>query len=123
MLECAANRPIERRHLQERQDNGVNYCDDNSNNGFTPIGLSGAQANQRKMLIAHGVLACLAFVVFFPAGAIAIRLASFPGVVWFHAAFQVFAYLVYIAAFGLGVYIASDMDLVSLDPSLFLNTK
>ena len=64
------------------------------------------------MLIAHGVLASLAFVILFPAGAIAIRLASFPGVVWFHAAFQVFAYLVYIAAFGLGVYIASQMEML-----------
>lgn len=65
------------------------------------------------MLIAHGVLAALAFVILFPAGAIAIRLASFPGVVWFHAVFQVFAYLVYIAAFGLGVYIASKMEMLN----------
>lgn len=64
------------------------------------------------MLIAHGVLASLAFVILFPAGAIAVRLASFRGVVWFHAAFQVFAYLVYIAAFGLGVYIASSMEML-----------
>jgi hypothetical protein len=64
------------------------------------------------MLIAHGVLASLAFVILFPAGAIAIRLASFPGVVWFHALFQIFAYLVYIAAFGLGVYIASEMEML-----------
>lgn len=64
------------------------------------------------MLIAHGVLASLAFVILFPAGAIAIRLASFPGVVWLHAAFQIFAYLVYIAAFGLGVYIASEMEML-----------
>lgn len=64
------------------------------------------------MLIAHGVLASLAFVILFPAGAIAIRLASFPGVVWLHAAFQIVAYLVYIAAFGLGVYIASGMGML-----------
>jgi hypothetical protein len=64
------------------------------------------------MLIAHGVLASLAFVILFPAGAIAIRLASFPGVIWLHAAFQVFAYLVYIAAFGLGVYLATEMNLL-----------
>ena len=64
------------------------------------------------MLIAHGVLASLAFVILFPAGAITIRLASFPGVVWLHAAFQIFAYLVYIAAFGLGVYIASEMEML-----------
>ncbi|KAF2656210.1 iron reductase domain protein [Lophiostoma macrostomum CBS 122681] len=105
---------------EKRQEEDVNYCDDNggdgSNSGTTFLGngSSGGRggSTQRMMLIAHGTLACLAFVIFFPAGAIAIRLASFPGVVWFHAAFQVFAYLVYIAAFGLGVYIASDMDLL-----------
>lgn len=70
------------------------------------------------MLIAHGTLAALAFVVFFPVGAIAIRLASFTGIVWIHAAFQTFAYLVYIAAFGLGVYIANELDLVSTFCSL-----
>lgn len=64
------------------------------------------------MLIAHGVLASLAFVILFPAGSIAIRLASFPGIVWLHAAFQVFAYLVYIAAFGLGVHMATEMNLL-----------
>lgn len=98
--------------ITERQN--VNYCDDPSSDGFTAIS-SGAQANQKKMLIAHGTLAALAFVIFFPAGSIAIRLASFPGIIWFHAAFQVFAYLVYIAAFGLGVYIASQLDLVSAE--------
>lgn len=101
--------------LPERQE--INYCDEdpNSNNGLTPIGGSmGAEMERtRRMLIAHGVLAALAFVILFPAGAITIRLASFPGVVWFHAAFQAFAYLVYIAAFGLGVYLANEMRLVS----------
>ncbi|KAF2183018.1 iron reductase domain protein [Zopfia rhizophila CBS 207.26] len=97
----------------KRNDN-VNYCDENSNsnNGFTPLSSSRSASNRTKMLTAHGVLAALAFVIFFPAGAIAIRLASFPGVVWFHAAFQAFAYLVYIAAFGLGVYIANDLQLL-----------
>ena len=68
------------------------------------------------MLAAHAVLAALAFVLFFPAGAIAIRLASFPGVVWFHAAFQAFAYLVYIAAFALGVKMANDLNMVRFLP-------
>jgi len=92
------------------------YCDElgAGNGGFTSIGSGGGgfASQRREMLIAHGVLASLAFVILFPAGAIAIRLASFPGVVWFHAAFQVFAYLVYIAAFGLGVYIASGMEML-----------
>jgi hypothetical protein len=76
--------------------------------------LSGMSGDRKTMLIAHGVLASLAFVILFPAGAIAIRLASFPGVVWLHAAFQVFAYLIYVAAFGIGVYMANEMNLVSL---------
>jgi hypothetical protein len=76
--------------------------------------LSGMSGDRKTMLIAHGVLASLAFVILFPAGAIAIRLASFPGVVWLHAAFQVFAYLIYVAAFGIGVYMANEMDLVSV---------
>jgi len=65
------------------------------------------------MLIAHGTLAALAFVIFFPAGAISIRLCSFPGIIWLHAAFQVFAYAVYLAAFGLGVYVANEKDLLN----------
>jgi hypothetical protein len=94
------------------------YCDEisnggNSNAGFTPISESRSGGNQRSMLIAHGVLASLAFVILFPAGSIAIRLASFPGVVWLHAAFQVFAYLVYIAAFGLGVYLARGLKVLN----------
>lgn len=99
--------------LAKRQS--LPYCDDvnSGSGGFTSIGSGGGGSSERRtMLIAHGVLAALAFVILFPAGAIAIRLASFPGVVWFHAAFQVFAYLVYIAAFGLGVYIASEMEML-----------
>jgi hypothetical protein len=96
------------------------YCDEissgnggNTNAGFTPIGASRGGANQRAMLIAHGVLASLAFVILFPAGSIAIRLASFPGIIWLHAAFQIFAYLIYIAAFGIGVYMATQMNLLN----------
>lgn len=103
-----------------------NYCDDNStstttttNSGANSGNSNGAFSFQsgeiqrrRNMLIAHGVLASLAFVIFFPAGAISIRVFSFPGLVWFHAAMQAFAYLVYIVAFGLGVYIATTIRLV-----------
>jgi hypothetical protein len=58
-------------------------------------------------------MAALAFVILFPAGAISIRLMSFPGLVWFHAAFQALAYLVYIVAFGMGVWLATNMGYVS----------
>jgi hypothetical protein len=98
--------------LPTQTGGGTNGTNGSSNAGFTPIGSSGGSGNTRLMLIAHGILASLAFVILFPAGAIAIRLASFPGVVWLHAAFQIFAYLVYIAAFGLGVYLATEMKLL-----------
>merc|ERR1712036_205833 len=77
------------------------------NNGF---GSSGQDPGRRNMLIAHGVMAGLAFAVIFPLGAISIRLLSFPGLVWFHAGVQIFAYLFYTVAFGLGIYMANDME-------------
>lgn len=99
--------------VYKRQE--INYCDqDSSSNGDITVISSGS--NTRTMLIAHGTLAALAFVIFFPFGAIAIRLASFTGVVWFHAAFQAFGYIVYTAALGLGVYIAKESDKVCLIP-------
>ncbi|KAL5113623.1 hypothetical protein ACEQ8H_008488 [Pleosporales sp. CAS-2024a] len=87
----------------------------NGANQVTPgfVSTGKARGSDRKAkIIAHGVLASLAFVILFPAGAIAIRLASFRGVVWLHGAFQVFAYAVYIAAAGLGIHIASDLRLL-----------
>ena len=99
---------------EKRQD--INYCDDdsnsNSNSGVTIIGSS--QSNTNKMLVAHGAIAALAFVILFPFGAIAVRLASFTGLVWVHAAVQGFAYLLYVVAFGLGIYIANQKQLVSV---------
>lgn len=93
--------------------NSNSNSNSNTNAGFTPLNASQGGPNRQAMLIAHGVLASLAFVLLFPAGAIAIRLATFPGVVWLHAAFQICAYLVYIAAFGLGVYMATKMKLLN----------
>jgi hypothetical protein len=60
-------------------------------------------------LIAHGVLASLAFVILFPMGSILIRLGSFRGLWLVHGLFQVFAYLVYTAAFGIGLYIVTNV--------------
>jgi hypothetical protein len=68
---------------------------------------------QNMMIKAHAIMACLAFAILFPFGAISIRLLSFPGLVLVHALFQIFAYLIYIIAFGLGVYLATQMRLVS----------
>ncbi|KAI5243156.1 hypothetical protein E4T43_04305 [Aureobasidium subglaciale] len=76
--------------------------------GFS-IPFGGDFEKAERIMIAHGVLASLAFVIFFPFGAISIRLFSFPGLLWFHAIVQALAYLVYIAAFGLGIYMATQI--------------
>ncbi|KAH7048254.1 hypothetical protein B0J12DRAFT_711210 [Macrophomina phaseolina] len=97
--------------------NEVNYCDtsnssSSSGGNATEIGGATSWEYERKMLIAHGVLACVASVIFFPIGAISIRLFSFPHLVWFHAAMQVFAYTIYIAALVIGVYFVTPEDLL-----------
>ncbi|KAL0256926.1 hypothetical protein SLS55_007735 [Diplodia seriata] len=97
----------------KRQDSGTNYCapgqtSGGGSNSGQQIGGGEALAmyeRAKRMTIAHAVLACLAWVIFFPLGAIAIRTLSFPGLVWFHGGLQVFAYCMFIAAVGLGIYI------------------
>ncbi|KAH8731669.1 hypothetical protein GQ44DRAFT_736084 [Phaeosphaeriaceae sp. PMI808] len=84
--------------------------------GFGPEGYSNNPSqlfieSRQKILIAHGVLASLAFVIFFPIGAILIRISSFPGVWLLHGIFQIFAYIVYIAAFAIGIWMVNNMPI------------
>lgn len=58
--------------------------------------------------IAHGTIMCLAFVVFFPAGSLLIRLGHFKGALYVHAGIQFFAYMMALAGMGMGVYIANS---------------
>ena len=83
-------------------------CDDNELSD-----LSASYSKQQRILVAHGVLAALAFLILFPFGAISIRLMSFPNLVAFHAVFQGLSYLVYLVAFGMGVWMASQLGYVS----------
>ena len=62
---------------------------------------------KKRMVMAHGILACLAFVILFPSGSILMRLGSFPGLWLAHGLFQIFAYIIYIAAAALGLYMAT----------------
>jgi hypothetical protein len=71
--------------------------------------------SRHKLIIAHGVLAALAFVLLFPVGSILIRLGSFRGVWIVHGLFQLFAYLVYITAFGIGVWMINNIPVNLLD--------
>ena len=65
------------------------------------------------VLVAHGVLAALAFVILLPTGAISIRLMSFPGLLWFHAILQGLGFLCYVVAFGMGIWLATNLGYVS----------
>ncbi|KAK5125493.1 hypothetical protein LTR85_000604 [Meristemomyces frigidus] len=80
-----------------------------SNAGYSGLSLS----KQNSILFAHGALAALAFVALFPIGGLIIRLANFTGAIWVHVALQVFAYIIYIIGFGLGVYMATNLRLMS----------
>ncbi|KAF7186248.1 Cytochrome b561 and DOMON domain-containing protein [Pseudocercospora fuligena] len=87
--------------------NGDNNGDGDS--GFGRGNFGGFElSTYRTKLIAHAVLATLAFGFFFPVGGIMIRLASFRGLWWIHGLFQIFAYILYIAAFALGVYMVTQ---------------
>jgi len=79
----------------------------NGQSGYGSTSFGGLNFSQATTLrIAHGVMAALAFVIFFPFGAISIRLLPGRVAFWLHVVFQVLGYLTFIAAFGIGVYLA-----------------
>ncbi|GAB1725991.1 hypothetical protein NU195Hw_g5424t1 [Hortaea werneckii] len=88
-------------------DNG-NSGNSNGGNGFGGDFSQFIPDRYHTMIIAHAVLATLAFALFFPVGGIMIRLASFPGLWWVHGLFQIFAYMLYIAAFAIGIYMVTS---------------
>ena len=67
----------------------------------------------QRIILVHAVLACVAFVALFPIGGILIRVATFTGCIWVHVALQSFAHVIYLAAFGLGIYLANSFGQMS----------
>ncbi|KAI9846772.1 MAG: hypothetical protein M1837_003621 [Sclerophora amabilis] len=65
---------------------------------------------RRNVVIAHGVLMALAFVLLFPLGALTIRILRSRRLVWIHGGAQLFAFSIAIAGFGMGVWIATSGD-------------
>ena len=59
----------------------------------------------------HGVLGALAMVVLFPAGSIFMRVIPGRFAIWIHALAQLVAYVVYIAAVGLGLYLVREVQI------------
>jgi hypothetical protein len=91
-----------------------NNNNSNSNSQLSQNGRNGAFGGSREtMLLAHGVMASLAFVAFFPIGGILIRAASFTGLIWVHAALQIIGFLIYLVAFGIGIWIAVNGQYLS----------
>ncbi|KAJ8116142.1 hypothetical protein OPT61_g2376 [Boeremia exigua] len=92
---------------------GSNDNGNDSDNGAFGTGVRGPPqsfiTSGQKALIAHGVLASLAFVILFPAGSILVRLGSFRGAWLVHGILQIIAYLVYTAAVGIGIWFTQQV--------------
>ena len=87
---------------------GGSSSNSNSGNGRSG-GIPSEYADRGRVIItAHAVLATLAFGFFFPVGGIMIRLASFPGLWWVHGLFQIFGFILYTAAFGIGIWMTRN---------------
>lgn len=90
-------------------------------------GIAGAQEEMNPVrdnsVITHGTLMGFAFAFLFPLGAIIMRTASFRGLVWVHAGIQLFAYILALAGFGLGVYIAIYPDSQVCTHNIFVRTQ
>lgn len=63
-------------------------------------------ADLANVRMAHAIMAPISFVLFFPIGAMGIRILSFPGLVWIHAGWMTFTYVIVLASMGMGVWIA-----------------
>lgn len=69
---------------------------------------SSSLVTKHKILIAHAVLASAAWAFFFPLGAIFLRLnIHHPIMLKLHIFFQIFAYLIYVAAASMGVWLVT----------------
>ncbi|KAK2608308.1 hypothetical protein N8I77_006926 [Diaporthe amygdali] len=55
---------------------------------------------------AHGILGCLAFALFFPMGAVLIRIFPRRITVWLHAAWQIFTWCIALAVMAMGIWMA-----------------
>lgn len=84
---------------------------DGAASGHSSGYLSLSIQTQNAILYAHAALACIVFVALLPGGAILVRLSAFAGNIWAHGAIQMFSFLMYMAAVGLGIYMAIPQGL------------
>ena len=73
-----------------------------------------------KVKIAHAALGSVVWVIFFPLGAILVRLLKSPYAVRIHYLNQLFAFTIFVAVVGMGIWMARTTDqvrmLLSPDP-------
>lgn len=62
--------------------------------------------------LAHGIMASVAWVVFFPLGSVALRLIKTRNSIWIHAGIQGFSIALLTAALGTGILLAQRTDQV-----------
>ncbi|KUI55723.1 hypothetical protein VP1G_03023 [Cytospora mali] len=82
---------------------------DGNDNGSYDYGLGVGYDGAVRARTAHGILACVAFVILFPLGGILLR--AIPGRWSFHAHWvvQMLAWVLYVAAFALGVELVREV--------------
>jgi len=98
---------------QAQEDESCDSGSSSANLGNNGALAGGSSSSSQTILVAHGVLACLAFAILFPLGGIMIRLLSFRGLLFAHAGVQILAYLLFIVAAGLGISMAVGSPYVS----------
>ncbi|KKY31784.1 putative integral membrane protein [Diaporthe ampelina] len=69
-----------------------------------------AQRLEANVQTAHGVLGCLAFALFFPMGAVLLRVFPRRLTVWLHAAWQIFTWLIALAVMAMGIWMANGNE-------------
>ena len=70
-------------------------------------------AQLAQVQTAHASVMSLAFLFFFPLGALIIRVGSFSGAIWIHAGIQILSYSLAIAGMGMGIWMAQSLQLLN----------
>ncbi|KAL1891047.1 hypothetical protein Sste5346_007870 [Sporothrix stenoceras] len=89
-------------------------------NGFPGLfGISLQDAIHYRTI--HGILASLSIVVLFPVGSILMRVVPGRFAIWAHGIFQMMAFLLYVAAAALGIYLVKMVRIPFTGGSLLSN--
>ncbi|ERS97030.1 uncharacterized protein SPSK_02560 [Sporothrix schenckii 1099-18] len=101
--------------------NGNGNGNGNANgNGFPGLfGINLREAIHYRTI--HGILASLSIVVLFPVGSILMRVVPGRFAIWAHGVFQMLAFLLFVAAAALGIYLVKTVTIPFTGASLLAN--